>query len=150
MSHFVTLSGIISETLQNNGGTFAVTNAGNRIVATSNPFALGYYVATGAVASGSDSLVIPQENLDQLDLAAFINVNWYDLTNNPDRLYLGTWVHDGVCYLELARHFDGLEDALQFARFNNQVAIWDILNNCEVKALPPERTEGPLLSEVAR
>lgn len=44
---------------------------------------------------------------------------WYDTDNNTH-------------YVDMVVHVDNLDEALELARKNNEVAIWDIQNNVEV------------------
>ena len=47
-------------------------------------------------------------------------------------LTIGTWVHNGKVYLDSVKGFDDLEEALNFARLSNQLAIYDRLENKEI------------------
>ena len=42
---------------------------------------------------------------------------------------IGTWFSDGKVYIDISQGFDDLEKAMSIARKNNQLAIFDTLEN---------------------
>lgn len=50
------------------------------------------------------------------------------LANN----FIGTWVNEGVVYLDNVKGFDSLEEALKVAKSNGELAIFDSLKKVEI------------------
>jgi hypothetical protein len=58
----------------------------------------------------------------------------YRYIHNIDHIAcVGWWSHDGKLYLDVSIHISDRDSATDFAVGNNQIAIWDIANNAEVK-----------------
>ena len=51
--------------------------------------------------------------------------------------YLGIWIDktSGIVYLDISIHIKELEQALNLARSNKQLAIWDCANKAEIKVI---------------
>jgi hypothetical protein len=47
--------------------------------------------------------------------------------------YIGLWVNGGYLYLDYSANILDLDKALEYARSNDQLAIWDIANAKEIK-----------------
>jgi hypothetical protein len=49
--------------------------------------------------------------------------------------FIGVWTdtETGKTWIDKSHYFRDIDTALQFARYNNQLAIWDNLNNREVR-----------------
>lgn len=47
---------------------------------------------------------------------------------NKDNAYFGCWLHGTMVYFDISYAFDTLEEALEFGKTNNQLAIWDNIN----------------------
>lgn len=59
------------------------------------------------------------------------------LTREHERTYCnsvsaGLWLNDGVYYFDVSTSFHDVEDALKFARDNDQLAIFDTVTNKEI------------------
>ncbi len=46
--------------------------------------------------------------------------------------YVGVWVHDSFVYIDINRWFEDRDEALEFARENGQLAVWDCANKREI------------------
>jgi hypothetical protein len=46
--------------------------------------------------------------------------------------YIGYWVNDNNLYIDLSQNVLDLDDAITLGKANNQKAIWDVVNNCEI------------------
>lgn len=46
--------------------------------------------------------------------------------------YIGGWVHEGFVWLDISEQFDDLEIASDVGARRNQIAIWDVVNACEI------------------
>lgn len=49
----------------------------------------------------------------------------HDSTLSTGNLSCGLWLNDGTYYFDVSTSFHGLDIALDFARMNNQLAIYD-------------------------
>lgn len=47
--------------------------------------------------------------------------------------YIGGWKDNERFYLDATVHIPELDKAVQFGRLNEQIAIWDIANNSEIR-----------------
>lgn len=58
-------------------------------------------------------------------------------TINKD-YFFGSWKDSetGKAYIGIAFNFESKETALDLAGRNNQIAIWDVKNNCEIRLQP--------------
>ena len=45
---------------------------------------------------------------------------------------VGLWIDEGKIYIDFSKNFEELEEALEFAKANKQLAIWDIANNSSI------------------
>lgn len=50
-------------------------------------------------------------------------------------MLLGAWVDGGIVYLDLSRNFSDLATAIEFARDNDQIAVWDSTNKISIPTL---------------
>lgn len=73
-------------------------------------------------------VIIPLEKFNEKSLRNAIK----DFTLKPLQ-GLGTWLDDGKIYIDINQGFDNLENALQIAIANSQLAIYDTIEN---KAIP--------------
>lgn len=55
-----------------------------------------------------------------------------EILARPDH-YVGTWIHEGRIYLDVSVNVHHLEDAIDLARANGQLAIWDVTNQAEIE-----------------
>ena len=78
------------------------------------------------VATPSNELVKPIKHFTKSLIRAYLRLA------NEQSLTIGTWVHRGKVYLDCVKGFEGLEEALGFARLSNQIAIYDRLENKEI------------------
>lgn len=123
--HFTDITGIITETESNDGGTWSISfSTHGRIMVTANPFEYGYYVAINN--SLTTHMLTPEL------VAQFIRDSAHELTVGQPRCFLGTWVNEDKTYLELVRHFDNLTECMEFAQQNAQHSIWDIQASEEI------------------
>jgi hypothetical protein len=61
------------------------------------------------------------------------NVHFYAAQFAPlPNLYVGGWLSDGIVYLDLSENIQDRETAIQAGIERNQIAIWDIVNQCEI------------------
>ena len=78
------------------------------------------------VATPSNELVKPLKHFNQSLIRAYLRLA------NEQSLAIGTWVHKGKVYLDSVKGFEDLEEALEFARLSNQLAIYDRLESKEI------------------
>jgi hypothetical protein len=65
--------------------------------------------------------------LNKLDVYKYICDQPFPLQD--DSYFYGAWTCGGYTYLDISLNFDSEEVALQFAKDNKQVAIFDVVNN---------------------
>lgn len=107
------LKQFVKDTLKNGGATFNIVNG------TYNPNK-GYMVALQG-----HELQVPISQFNQKVLADYITDKSDTLlsgqiTNN----YLGSWVHEGIVYLDCSTLIDNLDIAIDIAKSSDQLAIW--------------------------
>lgn len=52
-----------------------------------------------------------------------------EIIKGLDNAYLGTWIDEGIVYIDISVLVENKEDALELGKINNQIAIYDIQNN---------------------
>ena len=65
------------------------------------------------------------ENIIKLKHFTKSLVSAYTRLAHQQELAIGTWVHKGKVYLDTIKGFEDLEEALDFAKMSNQLAIYD-------------------------
>lgn len=103
---------IIKETLKNNGGSFNVST--NKV---KKPL-------KGFMCSIKDLLIIDKKDFNVKLLKSLVKDNFTLLKSNEN--YLGTWEDKGKIYIDISANFSSKEKALQVAKNNNQIAIFDL------------------------
>lgn len=76
--------------------------------------------------------VIP-DPLKVSEILSYI-VRWAKVLYNDTRAHLGGWVSEGKVYLDISAVFTDLDEALEVARANGQLAIWDLGRSEEIAA----------------
>ena len=71
------------------------------------------------VATPTDELVKPIKHFTNSLVSAYTRLA------HQQGLAIGTWVNQGKVYLDTIKGFEDLEEALEFARLSNQLAIYD-------------------------
>lgn len=105
-------SKIIKETLKNNGGSFNVSKSKIK-----KPL-------KGFMCSIKDLLIIDKKDFNIKLLKYLVKDNFSLLKSNEN--YLGTWEDNGKIYIDISINFTSKEKALQVAKSNNQLAIFDL------------------------
>lgn len=108
-------SKIIKETLKNNGGSFNVSTKKIK-----SPL-------KGYMCSIKDLIVIDKKDFNVKLLKSLVKDNFSLLKSNEN--YLGMWIENDKIYVDIAANFSSKEKALNTARNNKQLAIYDIDNN---------------------
>ena len=85
----------------------------------------GYVVATGKQPE-----TIQEKDFTVAKLATEFNSISKDAVKGD---CFGAWLNEGLWYLEKSKIIDDLDQALSIARQNNQIAIYDVANNEEIK-----------------
>lgn len=117
---------IFTETLESGGGTFDIVT----LDAAALPS--GYVVALEGRGE-----IIPAD-LSQPSRDAFYAYFWdaqqqaAAAPSEWDTRYVGTWVHEGKIYLDIVEHYTDRAYAIGCGQVNNQIAIWDVANGCEI------------------
>lgn len=103
---------IIKETLKNNGGSFNVSKGKIK-----NPL-------KGYMCSIKDILIIDKKDFNIKLIKSLVKNNFNLLKSEKN--YLGTWEDKGKIYIDISTNFINKEKALQVAKENNQIAIFDL------------------------
>jgi len=86
---------------------------------------------TGYLVSISDGLIFDSVSLVNVhELSAWIKENL-----NEERNFFGGWIdkQTGKVYFDLSANFDDFDTAYDLAKDNNQLAIWDLNENKEIR-----------------
>ncbi len=88
----------------------------------------GYYVSLNNLSKG---IFLRELCIREIETYIFLNNTYLQLPNK----FFGIWIDEtsGIVYLDISIHIPGLEQALNFARSNKQLAIWDCANKIEIK-----------------
>lgn len=85
-----------------------------------------------------------------LGIAQVFKVDPNDMAGSAERFYralrnveaqspksIGAWLDSqtGLYWIEENRIFEGREEAIRFARANGQIALWDLLDQCEIRLI---------------
>ena len=105
-------SKIIKETLKNNGGSFNVSKSKIK-----KPL-------KGFMCSIKDLLIIDKKDFNIKLLKYLVKDNFSLLKSNEN--YLGTWEDNGKIYIDISKNFSSKEKALNTAKINKQLAIFDL------------------------
>lgn len=52
-----------------------------------------------------------------------------EIIKDRDNLYIGLWLDGGVMYIDISINIQDKAEALEFAKYNRQLAIYDLVNN---------------------
>ena len=107
MSSFL-VSHLLNESLTNGGCTYRFDKSDN-----------GRYVVGGIY-----EVKVPISLDTSLESVVDLFVR-YALTQLLDVDGIGTWVHEGVLYLDLIQTVDDLDEAIRLAKESNELAIFD-------------------------
>ena len=74
-------------------------------------------------------------DISPIKVAGFIRENIDTLTRYSSYYFAGTWQDDktGKVYFDISVRYDDLEEAKRFAREVKQIAIYDVVNGCEIR-----------------
>lgn len=105
-------SKIIKETLKNNGGSFNVSKSKIK-----KPL-------KGFMCSIKDLLIIDKKDFNVKLLKSLVKQEFNLLKN--DKYFIGTWLENNKIYIDISENFTSKEKALQVAKKNSQIAIFDL------------------------
>lgn len=97
----------------------------------------GYMVG----GNGADEVRIPMNwihanryNLTTVaeKIATVLRTEYGELLYRESYTYLGSWVHNGELYFDVAGNFNDLDTAVDFAKARNEIAIWDVERGEEI------------------
>ncbi len=86
----------------------------------------GYIVGTGWLEAVFDS------STPYIDVKNHVS-EIFSMTKDAEGLYLGAWSHEGKVIVEVSEGFSLKSDAIQVATHRNQISIWDVLMEQEIK-----------------
>lgn len=52
-----------------------------------------------------------------------------EIIKNKNNMYIGLWLDSGIMYIDISINIQDKTEALEFAKYNKQLAIYDIINN---------------------
>lgn len=103
---------IIKETLKNNGGSFNVSKSKIK-----KPL-------KGFMYSIKDLLIADKKDFNVKLIKSLVKQNFNLLKSNEN--YLGTWEDNEKIYIDISSNFNNKEKALDVAKINKQLAIFDL------------------------
>lgn len=113
--------GIFSYTLNNNGGTFDVTPGDPKTIARTDGYAVGGY---------QDTVTIKVEDDKKHRHAVRAIANFIQrIPSRPGggkHFYLGTWIDDGVLYIDAVKILDSFQEAIAVAKKHGEDAIYNL------------------------
>ena len=112
---------IVNEILLNGGISLDVRT--NRTIDKKT----GYMVAMEGKESTCLSCVFDKKILD-----LFIEEHLKWLTSLNTESFLGAWVDNGIVYLDVSFYVENKESAINYGMMENQLAIYDIKNECSI------------------
>lgn len=92
-----------------------------------------------SVARAGRELQVSEDAFNASVVDNFINSNKHLL--NDARVHVGTWLDNGIVYLDVVDVVQDKETAIRQGIANNQLSIYDN-NRCEVIDMPPTQTAG--------
>lgn len=127
---------IIEDTIKNDGGSFTLDGDGVF-------FESGYMVA---LYGYEHQVTLPDCMFPQLERSLHSVVGQYmqhinrifriyeddDDDLKDMRVYIGTWINEDVIYLDVSRNIEDKDEAINYAKWNKQKAVWDNVNKCEI------------------
>lgn len=66
------------------------------------------------------------KNIDKID--AIIN-DYKKIIGNKKELYIGAWLDNDIIYIDISKHIEKKQNAVNFGIKNKQLSIYDIKNN---------------------
>lgn len=52
-----------------------------------------------------------------------------EIIKDSNNMYIGLWLDSGIMYIDISINISDKVEALEFAKYNKQLAIYDIINN---------------------
>lgn len=52
-----------------------------------------------------------------------------EIIKNKNNMYIGLWLDSGIMYIDISINISDKVEALEFAKYNKQLAIYDLINN---------------------
>lgn len=52
-----------------------------------------------------------------------------EIIKNKNNMYIGLWLDNNIMYIDISINIQDKTEALEFAKYNKQLAIYDIINN---------------------
>lgn len=104
----------------------------------------GYMVAIPGFEKSFD---IPDTLNKFQDLVIAYAINremWDKISTNPDKIFLGFWIHDGKLVVDLTENVDDLGTAYHLGVEHSQIAIYDCLKKADIK-INIENTDSILI-----
>jgi hypothetical protein len=94
---------------------------------------LGYRPLKGYVVSlPGYTRKIEVNSFSDEDIKDYAANYFYELTSGQN-FYIGAWLENGEVWLDLSENVKDLTTALRLGKERNQIAIWDVVNGCELK-----------------
>jgi hypothetical protein len=126
------ISEAVHEILRNGGGTFNLDLSEAHHID-------GYYSSVYGYEQ-----TVSEEDFGESTLNAYL-----DMVEGHSDYLLGTWVDEGLVYLDLTKHIPDKHTAIEFGLYNRQKAIWDIAGKKAIELDPATFQVNPAFSKVA-
>ena len=82
----------------------------------------------------------PVDEITEEDVHRYISANWDLFKSDPD-LFFGAWEADGKVFLDISSRIPTRAQAERLARWNSQLAIWDLEAGNEIPTLTQEEAK---------
>jgi len=80
-----------------------------------------------------DGFVVSIRNIIESNMLIDLKNALHKIDSNKNCCLFGTWFNEGIFYLDSNTWVMDKDEAVKIARANNEIAIWNCKNNCEVK-----------------
>ena len=129
--HMINLKEFSRQILENGGSTTSLN--------------LTHVPTTGFMVSLEDN-AMTFENLNNEELSlgqieqsvkTFVQKNAEQLSDHIN--YLGGWIHENKLYIDISVNIQDKREAIEFGIKNNQIAIYDLNDDCEIVLPTPQR-----------
>lgn len=111
---------IVEYTLAERGGTFSPDGG-------PCPYQSGYMIALQGYQS-----IVRQSDFTAREVESYLALARKVHKKMKVQIFVGTWIFQGKVYLDLSVHSFYLQNALDFAKANNQIAVYDLTARREI------------------
>lgn len=108
----------IYEVTMSNGGSSNIKGNRYQLLKAQNGYIVGGFSDCIKVSKNFDDFSKAMKRIDKM-------------LSNGD--ILGTWVYEGIIYIEQSKIIDSLDFAIEIGKLNNQIAIYDLEKQSDIQ-----------------